>query len=118
MRQTALAVFVITVLLSACGGSDPTQPDAVPVVIKVQAVKVTPQSVQLTVIGETKQLVASISPANATDRALTWESTDPTVASVDGTGLVTARSAGAGVFVTAFSHDGNFQSSANVGVFP
>ena len=116
MRQPALAI-VITVLLSACGGSDPNQPDPVPVV-PVQGIKVTPQSVQLTAIGETKQLVASISPTNATDRAVTWESTDPSVASVNATGLVTARSAGVGVFVTVFTHDGNFQASANVGVFP
>jgi uncharacterized protein YjdB len=87
-------------------------------VVPVQGVRVTPQSVQLTVIGETKQLVASISPANATDRVVTWESTDPSVASVDSAGLVTARSAGVGVFVTAFSHDGNFQSSANISVVP
>jgi uncharacterized protein YjdB len=40
------------------------------------------------------------------------------VASVNATGLVTARSAGVGVFVTVFTHDGNFQASANVGVFP
>ena len=116
MRQPALAI-VITVLLSACGDAGPTQPDAVPVV-PVQNIKVTPQSVQLTAIGETKQLVASIGPANATDRAVTWESTDPSVASVDGSGLVTARSAGVGVFVTVITHDGNLQASANVGVFP
>jgi len=116
MRQPALAIM-IAVFLSACGDAGPTQPDAVPVV-PVQSIKVTPQSVQLTAIGETKQLLASIAPANATDRAVTWESTDPAVASVNATGLVTARSAGVGVFVTVFSHDGNFQSSANAGVFP
>jgi len=116
MRQPALAI-VITVLLSACGGDSPTQPAAM-TVVAVQGIRVTPQSAQLTAIGETKQLVATISPTNATDRVVTWESTDPSVASVDSAGLVTARSAGVGVFVTAFSHDGNFQSSANIGVFP
>ena len=116
MRQPALAI-AIAVLLSACGGGDPTQPAAM-TVVPVQGVRVTPQSVQLTAIGETKQLVATISPTNATDRVVTWESTDPSIASVDSAGLVTARSAGVGVFVTAFSRDGNFQSSANVGVFP
>jgi uncharacterized protein YjdB len=116
MRQPALAI-VITVLLSACGDSSPTQPAAM-TVVAVQGIRVTPQSVQLTGIGETKQLVATISPTNATDRVVTWESTDPAVASVDSAGLVTARGAGVGVFVTAFTHDGNFQSSVNVGVFP
>ena len=115
MRQPVLAV-VVMVLLSACGGGSPTQPAAA--VVPVQGIKVTPQSVQLTAIGETKQLIAAIAPANATDRGVTWESTDPSVVSVDGAGLVTARSAGVGVFVTVFSHDGHFQASANVGVIP
>jgi uncharacterized protein YjdB len=115
-RQPVLAVALLP-LLSACGGGSPTQP-AAPAVVPVQGIKVTPQSVQLTAIGETKQLIASIAPTDATDRGITWESTDPSVASVDGAGLVTARSAGVGVFVTAFTHDGHFQASANVGVIP
>jgi uncharacterized protein YjdB len=116
MRQLVVAVGMMVLLLSACGGG-PTQPAAA-AVVPVQGIKVTPQSVQLTAIGETKQLVASLAPTNATDRGVTWESTDPSIVSVDGAGLVTARSAGAGVFVTAFSHDGHFQASANVGVIP
>jgi uncharacterized protein YjdB len=115
MRQLVVAVGMM-VLLSGCGDG-PTDP-AVAGVVPVQGIKVTPQSVQLTAIGETKQLIASLAPANATDRGVTWESTAPSIVSVDGTGLVTARSAGVGVFVTAFSHDGHFQASANVGVIP
>jgi len=116
MRQAVLGVTAL-VLLSSCGGGGGPADPAAPVVT-VEGIKVTPQSVQLTAIGETRQLVASIAPGNATDRAVTWESTDPSIVSVNGSGLVTARSAGLGVFVTAFSHDGHFQASANVGVTP
>jgi uncharacterized protein YjdB len=81
-------------------------------------VTVTPQVVQLLAIGETKQLAARISPVNATDQTLAWESTDPTVATVDGSGLVTAIGLGAGVFITAYTHDGRHQASTNVSVLP
>jgi len=37
---------------------------------------------------------------------------------VDGSGLVTAIGAGAGVFITVFTHDGARQASANVSVLP
>ena len=86
--------------------------------VAVDGVRLTPQSIQLTAIGATQQIVATISPANATDRALTWESTDSTVASVDASGLVTARGAGVGIFITAITRDGNHQSSVNVSVVP
>jgi uncharacterized protein YjdB len=87
-------------------------------VIPVEAVKTTPQSMVLTAIGETRRVTASIGPANATDKAVTWESTDPSVASVDSTGLVTARGIGSGVFITVITHDGHLESSTNVTVNP
>ena len=112
MRTVALrATFV---LLVAAGCSSDGQPDPV----RVDGIRVTPQSVQLSAIGETRQLTAAISPVNATDQAITWESADSAVASVDADGLVTARAAGTGVFVTAITHDGHHESSANVSVIP
>jgi uncharacterized protein YjdB len=108
----------LVVALSACNDPDQSGPsDPTPVAVPVQGVRVTPQSVVLAV-GETRQLVATIAPLDATDRALTWESTDTTVATVNASGLVTARATGAAVFVTAFTHDGDRQSSANVTVAP
>ena len=87
-------------------------------VVPVEGVKVTPQSIVMTAIGETRQLIATVGPEAATDKAVEWESTDTTVATVNATGLVTARGIGAGVFITAVTHDGHFQSSANVTVNP
>ncbi|HEY0528379.1 MAG TPA: Ig-like domain-containing protein [Gemmatimonadaceae bacterium] len=84
--------------------------------VPVNGVTITPQTIQFVAVGETKQLVARISPADANDKAVTWESSDPTVASVDNTGLVTARSSGAGVFITVTTHDGHHEASANIGV--
>jgi uncharacterized protein YjdB len=110
--KASLRAGAIALALAAAGCSSSSEP------VAVDGVRVTPQSIQLTAIGATRQLVATISPANATDRVLTWESTDSTVASVDATGLVTARAGGVGIFITAITHDGHFQSSANVSVIP
>jgi len=107
------------VVLSLLGCSDYGSPGygsggAVP----VDGVRLAPQVLTFSVIGDTMRLVATVSPANATDRAVRWESTDSAVASVDSAGLVTANAAGSAVFITVFTHDGNFQASANVTVGP
>ncbi|MFL5502751.1 MAG: Ig-like domain-containing protein [Gemmatimonadaceae bacterium] len=86
--------------------------------VAVESVKVTPQTVQLFAVGETQNLSATIVPLDATDRAVTWESTNPAVASVDANGRVTARSVGFGVFITVITHDGHHEASATVSVNP
>jgi uncharacterized protein YjdB len=56
--------------------------------------------------GQTLQLAAAVSPDNATDKTLTWTSSDPATASVESdTGLVTGVAAGNAV-ITASSVDG------------
>jgi uncharacterized protein YjdB len=121
MRSTVRsATFALFILSSyACANpAQPGEPDPPANTVSVQAVRVTPQAVQFLAIGETRQLVATVFPTNATDQAVTWESSDPSVASVNATGLVTAKAAGVGVFVTAYTRDGGHQASVNVGVNP
>ena len=55
-------------------------------------------------IGESYTLIATVSPSNATDKSVTWSSTNPSVASVSG-GKVTAKSEGA-TTITATAHNG------------
>lgn len=45
-------------------------------------------------IGKTEILVATVSPDNATNKTVTWTSSNPSVASVDSGGKVTARAEG------------------------
>ena len=121
MRSTARTATLVLLVLSApaCGISvGPGEPDPPATVVSVQAVRVTPQAVQFRAIGETRQLLATVFPANATDQAITWDSSDSSVVSVNGVGLLTAKAAGAGVFVTAYTHDGGHQASVNVRVDP
>ncbi len=57
-------------------------------------------------IGESVQLVATVSPDNATNKMLEWSSSDATVASVDNTGKVTALKEGKAT-ITAKTTDGS-----------
>ena len=65
--------------------------------------------------GETPKLAATISPANATDKAVTWTSSDSSVASVDDTGNITAVESGSAI-ITVKTHDGGYTSQCMVTV--
>ncbi len=68
----------------------------------------------------TATLTATVLPQDATNREITWFSSDPAIAEVrrDGpaTAVVTARRPGQAV-ITVRTADGNFQASCNVDVF-
>lgn len=55
---------------------------------------------------KTLQLTSTVLPDNATDKSLTWKTSDDTVATVSGTGLVTIWKAGYAL-ITATANDGS-----------
>ena len=118
MPSPAIRVTIALLALSVSACTYPGQPGDGPAAVPVQGIRMTPQVIQFTAVGETRQLTATIFPANANDRAITWESTDTSVASVDAGGRVSAKAAGSGVFITAVTHDGQHEASANVSVNP
>ena len=63
--------------------------------------------------GETDQLTPIFTPEDATNQSVLWESSEPTVASVSDSGLVTGLLAGNAI-ITATSVDGNFTAQCNV----
>ena len=65
--------------------------------------------------GETLQFTASINPSNATNSVVVFSSSNPGVATVSTTGLVTAISEGTAT-VTATTEEGGFTASALVSV--
>ena len=60
--------------------------------IPVNSISISPSKTTIK-IGETKELKTKFNPTNATDKTITWESSDPKVATVDN-GLVKAISVG------------------------
>lgn len=67
--------------------------------------------------GGSAQLTATVAPENADDRAVTWESSDPSVATVGSSGAVTAVKAGSAV-ITVTTSDGSFTATCTVTVLP
>ena len=66
-------------------------------------------------IGNTEKLTATINPSNATNKAVTWESTNTNVATVDSTGKITAVGVGeATIRVTTI--DGEYTAECKVTV--
>ena len=59
-------------------------------------------------VGQRLKLYANILPENATDRSVTWTSSDETVATVDG-GVVIAQAEGSAV-ITATTNDGGYSA--------
>lgn len=64
-----------------------------------------------------KKLTAKIVPSDASDQGYTWSSSNPSVATVDSSGLVYGASVGTAV-ITATSDEGGFTSSCAVSVVP
>lgn len=79
-------------------------------------VAVSPESLTL-VGGQTRPLIASVSPANASNQNVSWSTSDETVATVSSTGEVTAVSAGTAT-VTVTTEDGGYTASSVVTVKP
>ena len=57
-------------------------------------------------VGESKAITATVKPDDATNKALTWKSSDETVATVDATGKVTGKKIGTAT-ITATARDGS-----------
>lgn len=76
----------------------------------VTKVKLSKSSAALTAKGQTVTLTTTITPSNATNKAVTWKSSDTKVATVSSSGKVTAVANGTAT-ITATSKDGSKKSA-------
>ncbi|GBG11772.1 hypothetical protein PAT3040_06619 [Paenibacillus agaridevorans] len=99
-------------VFQAKGGFGPStsEPSDVP----VTGVSVSPTELTLTE-GITSQLSAMVAPANATNRAVVWSSSQSDVAEVSTSGLIVAKQAGIAV-ITVTTADGAFTATTQVTV--
>ena len=65
--------------------------------------------------GDSSRLTATVLPANAANKTVTWKSSNPNVANVDNTGLVTAYTTGTAI-ITVTTVDGGHTASCTVNV--
>lgn len=83
-------------------------------VVPVTGVSLDQTSLTLTE-GGTSQLTATITPSNATNKVLTWSSSNTSAATVDGNGTVTAHKAGTAT-ITVTTADGGHSATCAVTV--
>ncbi|MNO13203.1 Bacterial Ig-like domain (group 2) [compost metagenome] len=79
---------------------------AVAQLVPVASITLAPATVTLTVAAPTQQLTATVLPADATEKGITWTSSAPAIATVSATGLVTRVANGSAV-ITATAKDGS-----------
>ena len=83
-----------------------------PTTVAVTGVSIT-EGDQTLEIGQTVQLTAVVEPENATNKNVTWSSSDEAVATVSATGLVTAVAEGTAT-ITVTTEDGNKTDSITI----
>lgn len=94
----------------------PTPPPPTPpvVTIKVSGVKLSKKTLSLKP-NESQKLIATVSPANATNKRVVWSSSDDSVAVVNQQGIVIAKSTG-DCIITVTTVDGGFADQCSVTV--
>lgn len=87
--------------------------DSLPV--DVNGVTLSPNSLNLEA-GQASTLIATVSPSNATDKSITWSSSDTSVVSVGASGTVSAIAPGTAT-VTVITNNGNYSATSSITVF-
>jgi uncharacterized protein YjdB len=108
-----IIVIAAVTVFTTLGCSDPSGPGSVTGVVSVTGVSLDKSSVSL-VVGSRETLTATITPTGATNKNITWSSSNESAATVSG-GVVTAVAAGNAV-ITVTTADGGYQAGCAVTV--
>lgn len=104
-----------TATISGTGLGETSEPsDPQPSVVAVTGISMDQKEVTLNEAGQTTTLTKTITPSNATNKNVTWTSSNPGVATVSA-GQVTAVASGTTV-ITATTADGNYSDTCVVTV--
>ena len=107
-NRICLISVLLVLSLTACN------PEELDTPVAVTAVSVSPASADMKV-GQTLQLSAEILPANATEKTVSWTTSDASIASVDQNGMLSALKEGSAV-ITVTTQDGGKNGTCNVSV--
>ncbi|MBF4492267.1 Ig-like domain-containing protein [Flavobacterium sp. MR2016-29] len=113
---TAVATGTTTITVKTADGNKTATSAITVAAIPVASVSVSP-TIDSLYAGNTQQLSATIAPANATNKNITWSSSNTAIAAVNSSGLVTAVAAGT-ANITATTQDGNKTAVATITVNP
>lgn len=114
-----LAIVAVSALFACvfagCGSVEPTPtPTPTPATVAVTGVKVNKTALTLEE-GNSETLTATVSPDNASNKSVTWKSSATDIATVDGSGKVTAVKAGSAT-ITVTTADGGKTADCSVTV--
>ena len=106
-----IKIYGIKVWLA--GGTTP-DPGPTPGPVAVTGVSLNKTSTSIAA-GQTEQLTATVAPSNATDQTVSWQTSNPSAATVSSTGLVTGVAAGTAT-ITVTTTDGGKTATCTVTV--
>lgn len=89
---------------SSTSSSSSSATTAAPTTIDVTAIQIN-ENIETLEVGKSKLLTATIAPSNATDKNITWKSSNESIATISTTGEVIAKESGI-VNITAASSNG------------
>lgn len=89
---------------SSSSSSKTTTTTTVPSTIDVTGIQIN-ESINSIEVGESKKLTAAITPDNATDKNITWKSSDESIATISSSGEVVAKKSGS-INITASTSNG------------
>ena len=102
---TGIGAGSTTIIASTCDGSGIVAYCTVNIKQPVTGITLNHSSIVINV-SQTKSLTASVSPTNASNKSISWNSNDNTIATVSNNGVVTGVSAGT-TTITASAKDGS-----------
>ena len=113
---TTVAAGSATITVTSTDGSfkDTATCTVTSAVVPVTSVTITNKTISM-VKGETSQIVATVLPANATTKTVTYSSSNTAIATVSSTGLVTSVASGSAT-ITVTTTSGGFTDTAAVTV--
>ena len=115
---TAVSAGTATITVTTADGG---YKDTCPVTVTAATVPVTGVSLNKDSlalgVGDSETLTATVKPEDATNKAVTWTSSNSTVATVDQNGVVTAVAPGTAT-ITVTTADGSFTATCTVTVRP
>jgi len=107
---TTISPGIATITATTTDGSNLSATCNVTVVRLVRSISLNENSLSLTV-DQTAQLSATVYPSNATNKSVTWKSSNTNVATVSNNGLVIAKASGTAT-ITATTTDGSNLSAS------
>ena len=106
------AIGVGTAVITAKNGKNTASCSVTVNPVKATGVTISPATAEVYDFSELT-LTAKVEPSNATDKSVTWESSDTNLATVSADGVVSTLAPGS-VTITATTNDGGFKASAKI----